>query len=158
MTTIGLFGTCGGSTWREAYMKMYKEAGIEYYNPQVDDWKPEDAEIEAEHLANDEVILFPVLEETSGLGSLGEVGFSILQAIKLDSSRNVVVMIDKDCVVEDENVRKESIRMRALVRAHLKKLKYPNVYIVENLDTMFQISVELHAIEGYRKGLDRYRI
>jgi len=156
--TIGLFGTCGNSTWRKGFMQSYDNHGIEYFNPQVDDWNPDLAEIEADHLANDEIILFPVLAETSGLGSLGEVGFSILQAIKLDSSRNVIVMIDRNCDIEDEAVKKESVRARALVMAHLKKLKYPNVYLVENLQDMLLLSLELHAIEVLRGGLERFRL
>ena len=156
--TIGLFGTCGNSTWRKEFIETYKFNDVEFFNPQVDDWSPELAEIEAEHLANDEIILFPVLAETSGLGSLGEVGFSILQAIKLDSTRNVIVMIDKTCDIEDEAVKKESIRARALVMAHLKKLKYPNVYLVENLSDMLDLSLKLHAIEVIRKGFDKYRL
>jgi hypothetical protein len=156
--TIGLFGTCGNSTWRKEFIEQYEKAGIDYFNPQVDDWNPDLAEIEAAHLANDEIILFPVLAETSGLGSLGEVGFSILQAIRMDSSRNIIVMIDKNCTIEDESVRKESIRARALVIAHLRKLKYPNVFIVEYLIDMFRLSRELHAIEVLKKGLDKYRM
>ena len=156
--TIGLFGTCGNSTWRKEFIETYKFNDVEFFNPQVDDWSPELAEVEAEHLANDEIILFPVLAETSGLGSLGEVGFSILQAIKLDSTRNVIVMIDKNCDIEDEAVKKESIRARALVMAHLKKLKYPNVYLVENLSNMLDLSLKLHAIEVIRKGFDKYRL
>jgi len=156
--TIGLFGTCGGSTWRDKFMSQYDKAGIDYFNPQKDDWKPEDAEIEADHLANDEIILFPVLEETSGLGSLGEVGFSILQSIRLDENRNVIVMIDKNCTVEDEAVRNESIRMRALIKAHLKKLKYPNVFLVQNQIDMYELSRKIHAIETLRENLDKYRL
>ena len=53
---IGLFGTCGGSKWRDKFIAKYNERGIEFFNPQKDDWKPEDAEIEADHLANDGVI------------------------------------------------------------------------------------------------------
>ena len=155
--TIGLFGTCGGSTWRDGFMQSYDQHGIVYYNPQVEDWDPSLAEIEAEHLANDEIILFPVLAETAGLGSLGEVGFSILQSIRLDENRNVIVMIDKLCSVEDEAIRNESIRMRALITAHLRKLKYPNVYTVKHLPDMLQLSLELHAVEILRMGLDRYR-
>ena len=72
--TIGLFGTCGNSKWRDSFIKDYEKEGIDYYNPQVDNWKPEDAKVEAEHLANDKIILFPVTRETSGLGSLVTVG------------------------------------------------------------------------------------
>jgi len=168
--TIGLFGTCGGSIWRDSFMKRYQENDVEYYNPQVDEWKPEDAVIEAEHLINDEIILFPVTNETYGTGSLSEVGFSILQAIKADTNRNVIIMIDQNLdvlddipmsmneMIQHELLKKESLRARALVKAHLKKLKYPNVYIVKNLEDMFLLSMELSAIETIRTGLEKYRI
>ena len=156
--TIGLFGTCGGSTWRNEFVELYDATGIEYYNPQVLNWKLEDAKIEAEHLANDDVILFPILAETEGLGSLAEVGFSIIQIIKSGGTKNIIVMIDDDCTVKDVAVREASIRMRALVKAHLKKLNsHPNIFIVENLDTMLYLSVELHSAERYRKNLNKYR-
>jgi len=155
--TIGLFGTCGGSTWRNEFVELYDATGIEYYNPQVLNWKLEDAKIEAEHLANDDVILFPILAETEGLGSLAEVGFSIIQIIKSGGTKNIIVMIDDDCTVKDVAVREASIRMRALVKAHLKKLNYPNVYLVDYLIDMYKLSLELHAIETLRAGLDQYR-
>ena len=63
---IGLFGTCGGSKWRDEFMAAYEERGINFFNPQVADWTPECAEIEADHLVNDDVILFPVTNETFG--------------------------------------------------------------------------------------------
>jgi hypothetical protein len=161
--TIGLFGTCGNSTWRYRFMEIYDHYGINYFNPQVDDWKPENAQIEAEHLANDEIILFPVTDETLGLGSLGEVGFSILQAIKLDSNRDIVVMIDNNINEEsklqfDESMVRESIKMRALIKAHLNKLKYPNVYMVENLENMLMLSLKLHEIHVMKNNLEQYTI
>lgn len=158
--TIGLFGTCGRSTWRESFIKEYERLGIRYFNPQKDDWKPEDAQNEAEHLANDEILLFPVTNETFAFGSLAETGFSILQAIKLDENREIIVMIDPDVYIDentDEVQRKESCRARALVMAHLKKLNYPNVWIVSSLDDMLNLSISLHSMyiaKGHLK--DKY--
>jgi hypothetical protein len=159
--TIGLFGTCGNSRWREQFITVYKKMGIDYFNPVKDDWKAEDAEIEAEHLANDEIILFPVTDETLGLGSLGEVGFSILQAIKLDSNRDIIVMIDKVLNDEakgyfEESMVRESIKMRALIRAHLKKLNYPNVYMVDTLDDMLSITLYLKDINEIRSKISKF--
>lgn len=125
---IGLFGTCGNSKWRDPFMEKYKELGIKFFNPQVEDWKPEDAAIEAEHLANDAIILFPVTSETYEIGSLSETGFSILQSIRLDDRRDFVIMIDPkpDQSLEKENAVafKESCRARALVIQHLKNLGF----------------------------------
>lgn len=152
MLCIGLFGTCGGSTWRNQFMKKYSELGMNYFNPQVDDWKPELAEIEAEHLVNDDIVIFPVTDETFGTGSLAETGFSIMQAINSNENRSVILMVDKDVKEElkiaDPVASKESTRARALVRAHLNKVKKPNVYIVDSLDEMLRVSLKLYEVHG----------
>ena len=148
--TIGLFGTCGNSQWRTRFIEHYKENSIEYFNPVVPDWNSSYADIEAEHLVEDEIILFPVTDETFGTGSLAEVGFSITQALKSNNERFVVIYVapkvsDK---LREENAElaKESDRARSLCLAHLRKQKhnYPNVFIVDSLEKMFQISNNLY--------------
>ena len=58
---VGLFGTCGDSTFRkDLFIPEYERLGIAYFNPQVDDWKPEYADVEADHLATDTVQCWPV--------------------------------------------------------------------------------------------------
>lgn len=146
MLVVGLFGTCGGSKWRDSFMARYKDLGIQYFNPQVDNWVPECAVEEARHLAEDKVILFPVTNETYATGSLSEVGFSILNAIKLDDRRSFVVMIQMDLSPElnDPIARKESLRARALVYEHLRKLRLSNLYVVTSLEEMLEISISLY--------------
>jgi len=157
--TIGLFGTCGKSTWRNDFINEYERKQIPYFNPQKDDWCPEDATIEADHLVNDSILLFPVTDETYAFGSLAETGFSILQALKLNERRDVIVMIAPDVKIDNINEmaltamqiagsqRKESCRARALVLAHLKKLNYSNVWVVDNLNDMFALSLKLYNIQ-----------
>ncbi len=155
MLAIGLFGTCGKSKWRDQFMKRYRELGIDFFNPQVDDWQPEMAVEEANHLAEDAVILFPVTGETYASGSLAEVGFSILNAIKLDDRRDFVIMIEMqlDESLDNTDMRKESLRSRALVVQHLKKLRLTNVYIVDTLEQMLEISLELYEAAAIREPL-----
>lgn len=155
MPTIGLFGTCGGSTWRNPFMERFQEKGIPFFNPQVDDWKPEDAINEARHLAEDPIILFPVTNETYGTGSLAETGFSIVQAIRLEDRRDFVIMVSKDLAEGLDNpvARKESLRARALVNEHLRKLRLPNVYLVDSLDEMLDISLRLYPAAALREEL-----
>lgn len=155
---VGMFGTCGNSTWREPFIKRYKELGIPYFNPQVPDWKEENAVEEARHLAEDEIILCPITGETYAAGSLSEVGFSILNAIKLDDRRDFVVMIEMnlDQSLNDPIARKESARSRALVSQHLKKLRLKNVYIVETLDQMLEVSIQLYQAAKLREPLIKY--
>ena len=71
----GLFGTCGTTTWRQEFIDAYKDFAIDYFNPQVADWNPELAVLEAQHLVHDDIIVFPVTAQTYGTGSLAETGF-----------------------------------------------------------------------------------
>jgi hypothetical protein len=57
----------------------------------------------------------------------------------------------------DESMIKESIKMRALIKAHLNKLNYPNVYLVDTLDDMLKVSIELSEIYKIRNRIDNYR-
>lgn len=148
---IGLFGTCGNSAWRAPFMAQYEKLGIPFFNPQVDNWTPDLAWIEAEHLANDPAILFPVTDETYGTGSLAESGFSIMQALKMESNRYVVIYIAPDVTAslktDNPALAKESLRARKLTLAHLKKMKGSNskLFIVDNPDKMLAISLKVWA-------------
>ena len=146
MLKVGLFGTCGESKWREPFKARYKELGMHYFDPNKPDWNPEDAVEEADNLANDDIVLFPITNETYATGSLSEVGFSILQAIRLDDRRDFVVLIsqDLDPSLSDPVARKESLRARALVMQHLKKLRLKNLYVVDTLQEMLEISIALY--------------
>lgn len=154
---IGLFGTCGISEWRYQFIKRYKMKNIEFFNPQKEGWQPEDAIIEAEHLVNDDIMLFPVTGETFGTGSLGEIGFSILSAIRSNDQRFVVVHVSPTLnpLLQQENpvAAKESINARAIINAHLKKAKYPNVFIVKDIEEMLDVSVKLYQVVQTLKEL-----
>ncbi len=156
--TIGLFGTCGGSKWRDPFMSEYKRLGINYFNPQIENWHESCADIEAQHLADDQIILFPVTSETYAAGSLAEVGFSILNAISLDDRRYFVILIvmELDSRLDNEVARKESLRSRALVKQHLKKLRLSNLYLVDSLEEMLAISLKLHEAVSLTEPLKRY--
>ena len=152
---IGLFGTCGKSTWRkDLFIPAYKAKGFTYFNPQVEDWKPECAEIEAQHLATDSIVLFPITHETYAVGSLAETGFSILNAIKFDDRRDLIILIDSfldDELFSDKERAKESLRARALVKQHLKKLHYKNIYLVDTMDKMLELSLKLYELQSLIK-------
>ena len=151
---IGLFGTCGGSQWREPFKAKYVEAGllpeINFFDPQKPDWKAEDAVIEAGHLANDRVIVFPITNETYAEGSLAEVGFSILNAIRLDDRRHFIVYIEQkldEKLMADAVRAKASLRARALVMEHMKKLRLDSLYVVGSLEDALQVSMACYAAE-----------
>ncbi len=146
---IGLFGTCGHSQWRKPFIDVYDAEGIRFYNPQKDDWKPEYAIEENQHLLEDEIILFPVTDETTAVGSLGEIGFSILEAVRnLKTDRYVVVLIDDDCKDPKADAKgiKDSRNARVLVKSKIRdnNYAYRNVFLVETLDQMLDLSLKLH--------------
>lgn len=113
---VGLFGTCGTSTWRDGIIEYLKFYGIPYFNPLRADWKHEYIAEENKHLNEDDIVIFVVTNETTGFGSLGEIGFSFLNAKK--TNQILIVMIDKDCIdpKADAKALKESVNTRALVK------------------------------------------
>jgi hypothetical protein len=149
--TVGLFGTCGGSQWREPFLETCEEEEVEVFNPVVPEWDPSFAIREAEHLVNDDIILFPVTGETWGEGSLAETGYSISQALRSNRVRYVVVFVEpqvhRELEAADKGKAVTSNKMRALVLAHLKRQRdtFPNVFVVESLDEMHRAMIHLIA-------------
>jgi hypothetical protein len=146
---IGLFGTCDNVRWRDAFMEKYDALGISYFNPMVDNWHPGLVAEEAKHLAEDALILFPILRDSYGQGSLSEVGFGPLRALRENKHRSFVVLIDEDLaepLMADAARAKDSLRSRKLVREHIKNLDDKNVYLVETLAQMLEVSLELYAV------------
>jgi len=146
-TTIGLFGTCGKSTWRNEFIDLYKKKDIQWFNPNVRDWNSECSDIEANHLIEDDIILFPILDSELGIASLSEAPFSVLRAITERGSKFTVIMIeDIDPSVVDifgEVAYKASKSARTIVKAHLKKISHKHIFVVDNLEDMLEISVSL---------------
>lgn len=137
---VGLFGTCGNSTWRRGIIEQLHSHGFSYFNPQRSDWKHEHIVEENYHLNNDDVILFVVTKETTGFGSLGEIGFSVLNASQ--SSQKLIILIDDDCddPNADSKALKESINTRALVKTKVKNLinEHHSVFLAESMTQLIQ--------------------
>lgn len=118
LNIVGLFGTCGGSKWREEVMEQLKAVGIDYFNPVVPEWTPEDAVLESQHLVKDKVLLFAITGETESYGSLAETGWAALSAERHNQTLYVVI--------EDVPGGPKMLpnRARALVRSHATKLGF----------------------------------
>lgn len=101
-------------------------------------------------MINDDVILFPITSETFGTGSLAETGFSILSAIKSNNKRFVIIFIDDNVnpllQLENPTASKESKNSRAIIKSHLSKIDYDNVFIVDSLNRMLELSIKLYKI------------
>jgi hypothetical protein len=153
---VGLFGTCDNSKWREEFIECYENLHVTYFNPDAgDNWHPGLIEDENRHLLEDEIILFPVLAESLGLGSLGEIGFSVLNVIRnieRGSNQHLIVMIDDDCTAANATASEidHSQRTRKLVKSKLIKVTHPNVIVVNNLNAMLIASQSLLRLDELR--------
>lgn len=94
MLCVGLFGTCDKNRWRDPLMAKYDEEKILYFNPMVDNWHPGLVADEAKHLAEDEIILFPILGWSYAEGSLSEIGFGPWKAMRQNKNRSFVYLIE----------------------------------------------------------------
>lgn len=160
---IGEFGTCGSSDFRkEKFEPAWIQIGAEWYNPQKEDWNSRKefyAAEEAKHLAEDMIVLLPITDETYALGSLTESGYNFLQAMRFDDRREFVIYVSptvkKELDVDDPEkgyskfAYAESIKLRALVRQHILRLNYANIFVARDLDDMVEITSILW------KGLDK---
>lgn len=146
--TVGLFGTCGNSTWRNAYISWFESMGIQYFNPLLTNREydnVEDPKREAQHLTNDRVIIFPVLGLTDGILSLGEVNIAIAQVI-MSWNRHLIVFIEPNAnpnFVTDTAKLAKSNQMRSLYLAHLSNIHHPRIHIVESEEAMWEVSGEV---------------
>lgn len=70
--------------------------------------------------------------------------------MRSDYCRDFVILIDStpsDSLKSNLELFKESTNNRALVKAHLQKLNISNVYVVDNLDKMLEISIDLYKAQ-----------
>ena len=163
--TVGLFGTCGDSKWRDSVIEDLEAAGLDYFNPLKDDWSPEDAVNEAEHMANDRIIVFAITGETFGVASLAELGLSAAQIVTSD--RTLIAYVAPEC---DEKARastsepkryKDSDNARKIVLAHLSEMQKTNMDIIlvkdikDISDTVKQVA-RLHRSADAVQGMVRY--
>lgn len=129
---IGLFGTVGKSRWRDPVIARLEKEGIPYFNPVVEQWTPECAAIEAEHLVTDKVLLFVITGEEESFGSLAETGWAALSALK---NGQTILFVLKDHSSERQLAPN---RARELVRAHARKA---GILIYENLAEAIETAI-----------------
>lgn len=146
--TVGMFGTCGASTWRKPFMEAFDALGVPFFNPQVLNWSPELAEVEAKHLSDDPIILFPITNETLAVASLTETGYAVANA-SVNSDRYVIVLVaqdvSEDLVEQSPQAAADSMRARKLVLAHLARIDHPRIMLVSSLEAMLAATLKVYA-------------
>merc|ERR1719181_2648945 len=94
---VFLGGACGKTTWRkDIAIPLLEQAGVAYFNPQVDEWRPELVEIKAREKARAAVLIFVIDDHTAGISSLIEAA-----EYAAAGKRHLAVML-KDVRVGDE--------------------------------------------------------
>ena len=146
--TVGLFGTCGGSRWRQNFIWHLGLQGVEYFDPQVEDWTPELASVEAEHLASDAIVVMVVTSETTAAASLVEAGLMVARAI-LEPEKSFVLYVAPEAFPELEGA-KDSNRARRLLTEHLGHFKeVKNLHVVSDFDQVLGLTLQLwNELEG----------
>jgi hypothetical protein len=85
---VFLGGSCNPTVWRkEIAVPLLTEAGVSFYNPQVDNWTPDLVEIEAEAKRDSRVLLFIIDNKTRAMAGMLEA------AEYIGSGRRVVLVI-----------------------------------------------------------------
>lgn len=153
---IGLFGTCGKSTWREPFLQLADLREVTCYNPQLPEgtWKPEYAneyvQQERYHLLHDDIIVFAITDETTAFISLGEIGFSVVDVLRNLGRRQLVVYIAPKCgeIEATASEIKSSNQLRETVSSKLRLETYShsNVFVVNNLDDLLACTADLIGV------------
>ncbi len=142
---LGAFGTCGNPkspdyiSWRHAELFPILEGyGIEpdsVFNPEVEEWKPEDAEIESIHLARDHVVAVAVTNQTESPASIMEAGFAAFGGV-LRGQDAIVYM------AADERSPQKTRRARQLGKNILSATaaRYPLFTMADSVSSLSHIA------------------
>lgn len=90
---VFLGGSANPTTWRkDIVIPLLEKNNVTYYNPQVDDWKPELIALEAEAKERSKIILIVLDDMTSGVVSMMESLYYAPQAYNLVPPKTVMVV------------------------------------------------------------------
>ncbi len=164
-STIGLFGTCGSSTWRQQFVQHCQNNDISFYNPQLGEgeWNPDFANdyVRAEHfhLANDDIVVFAITNETIASVSLSEFAFSIMDVVRSSANRHVVIYVSEDCI--DPKASPDaiiaSIKARKTVIPKMMKASKESdfIHFCQNMDDLFSATFEIEAMLKVQKSINK---
>lgn len=135
---VFLMGTIGGDysdpkrdCWRENIVQpVLEDLGVSYFNPVVENWSSENAEIEARAIASADTIVMVITDTHSSIGSLSESGWALLSAI--ERKQTLIAYI----APTQENRDSERARKIVLSQARTLESQIDNFYLVESLDEL----------------------
>ncbi len=147
---VGLFGTCGGSHWREdVAIPILEKAGVNFFNPVVDDWNEEAMKNEARHAASDQVVMVVITGETTAVASMAESGWIALQGY-IRGQKLIVVLQDmpeSDLPTKDEKGGQfRPNKTRNLLRQHIASLPTQlsgTVFLFDDIELATKMAIEI---------------
>ncbi len=167
-STIGLFGTCGASTWRQSFVEYCKNNDISFYNPQLGEgeWNPDFANdyVRAEHfhLANDDIVVFAITNETIASVSLSEFAFSIMDAARSSLNRHVVMFIAEDCIdpKASQDAITASIKARKTVIPKMVKAAKESdfIHLCTDMEKLFSLTFEIESMLRIQKSVNKHKL
>jgi len=102
---VFLGGTCNNSQWRSEMKVLLESAGIDYFDPVVDDWTEEDQKRELEEREKCDICLYVLTPKMTG-------NFSVAEAVDDSNKRpekTVFVVLPVD-----DGVRFDEFQMRSM--------------------------------------------
>ncbi|XP_053402451.1 uncharacterized protein LOC123548397 isoform X2 [Mercenaria mercenaria] len=100
---VFLGGSCNPTSWRsEIAIPYFKDHGITFYNPQVQHWKPELMELEAQAKQMADFLFFVIDTKTRAISSMIEVAYLVA------TQRQVVVIM---CEYKEPNIEIDGQRL-----------------------------------------------
>ena len=89
---VFLGGTCADSTWRDEIEPLLDEAGLEYFNPVVDDWNEAAQAEEIQERQSCDFVLYTITPKMEGVYSIAEV---VEDSIKRPQ-KTIFIVLEKD--------------------------------------------------------------
>lgn len=130
---VFLGGTCNGSTWRNEIIPLLD---LDYFNPVVDNWKPEDMENEIRERQSSTFLLYTLTPKMTGCYSFAEVAF--------DAANHPAKTIL--CILYDDAGKKfDESQMRQILA--LTKLLSPTIKVFTDLNSVAEF---LNKFKGTR--------
>jgi len=117
---VFLGGSCDPTTWRQdKAIPFLKDKGCAYYNPQVEEWKPELMEIEAKAKLTSAVLLFVLDSQTRALATLNEV----IEFVVRGRQKVIVVMdfVAPGTEIEGQEITPEEAQDINMARTQMAK-------------------------------------
>ena len=161
---IGLFGTCGGSNWRDAYLLWSKFVGVDIFDPQNLPSLPPSRqdrcaaviENEIQHLNSDPILMFKITGKPTSLINLQEI------LVKIQNPTQFVVILIENLLGvtykdyqgdQNDNLSEDAVRFWA--HEILSDINSPMVTLVESDEEAQRV---LSSAADYFKASGRYVI